>query len=194
MSGYIGTEPTIAAAGYSDWVPLQTVVASYDSNIGFSGMNSDFDEYKFEIVGIHPGTDNVSLKWQCNSAEETGFNEPITSSAARAYLQEDHSGGAVDDRDGENQHNGTAYELVVDNTGGDADQNMCAILTIYAPSSTTYHKHFVLEGTSQMSSDGQKHDWRAGYINTTNAITEVNFKFSSGVIQTGTITMFGLGK
>ena len=42
--GYIGAEPTIATAGYSDWVLLQSADASHDSSVGFTGINSDFDE------------------------------------------------------------------------------------------------------------------------------------------------------
>ena len=69
MPNYIGTGlPDIAAAQYIDWVPIQSQTASGNTSITFTGMNSDFDEYRLEMVGMHPGTDYVSLKWQCNSA------------------------------------------------------------------------------------------------------------------------------
>jgi len=195
MPNYIGTGlPDVAEAHYIDWVPIQKVVCGGESSVTFSGMNSDFDEYKFEMRSIHPGTDNVYLSWQANAVGGDGFNETITSTAYRAYMQEDDSGGSVDYRTGEDQAQGTSFEYVVDNTGGDADQCMTADLVIYAPSNTTFVTHFQLEGTSQMSSDGEKHDMRAGYIHTSSAIDQIQFKFSSGNIDSGTITMFGLSK
>jgi len=191
--GYIGAEPTIATAGYSDWVLLQSVEASHDSSVGFTGINSDFDEYKF-VVNIHPETDNVVLKWQCNAAGQTGFNETITSSALRTYHQEDGSGGAVDDRDGENQHQGTSGEYMADGQGGDADQRVASVLTLYAPSSTMFVKQFDVRTSVAMASDGIKDEIHGGYINTTSAIDEVHFFFSSGYVGAGNVAMYGLGK
>jgi len=150
--GYIGAEPTIATAGYSDWVLLQSVEASHDSSVGFTGINSDFDEYKF-VVNIHPETDNVILHWQCNAVGQTGFNETITSSALRTYHQEDGSGGGVDHRDGENQHQGTSGEYMADGQGGDADQIVASVLTLYQPSNTTFVKQFEVRTSVMMNSD-----------------------------------------
>jgi len=191
--GYIGAEPTIATAGYSDWVLLQSVEASHDSSVGFTGINSDFDEYKF-VVNIHPETDNVILHWQCNAVGQTGFNETITSSALRTYHQEDGSGGGVDHRDGENQHQGTSGEYMADGQGGDADQIVASVLTLYQPSNTTFVKQFEVRTSVMMNSDGIKDEIHGGYINTTSAIDEVHFFFSSGYVGAGNVAMYGLGK
>jgi len=193
MSGYLGVEPTIAVAGYADWIPLQTVTASLDSAIGFSGISTDFDEYRWDFINIHPQTDAAQLLFQVNAAGATGFNESITSTAVRAYQQEDDSGGAVDYRAGEDQANGTAYEIVMEGIDNANDMGGSGSLTIYDPASGTFMKHFVLESNTTLTA-GTKHQLQAGYINITTAIVEVNFKMSSGYIETGTITMFGLGK
>ena len=191
--GYIGAEPTIATAGYSDWVLLQSVEASHDSSVGFTGINSDFDEYKF-VVNIHPETDNVVLKWQCNAAGQTGFNETITSTAVRTYHQEDGTGGSVDYRTGEDQAQGTSGDYMADGQGSDADQIVASVLTLYGPSSTTYVKHFTVRTSVAMASDGIKDEIHGGYINTTSAIDEVHFFFSSGYVGAGNVSMYGLGK
>ena len=39
-----------------------------------------------------------------------------------------------------------------------------------------------------------RHDFMAGYCNTTSAIDGVDFKFSSGNIDSGVIKMYGLSK
>ena len=191
--GYIGAEPTIATAGYSDWVLLQSADASHDSSVGFTGINSDFDEYKF-VLNIHPETDNVVLKWQCNAAGQTGFNESFVSTALRTYHQEDGSGGGLDYRTGEDQAQGTSGEYMADGQGGDADQNVASVLTLYQPWSTTFVKHFQVRTSVMMSSDGIKDELHAGYVNTTSAIDQVKIYFSSGNIDAGTITMYGLSK
>ena len=190
--GYIGAEPTIATAGYSDWVLLQSADASHDSSIGFTGINSDFDEYKF-VVNIQPETDNVVLKWQCNAAGQTGFNESFVSTALRTYHQEDGSGGSVDYRTGEDQV-GTSGDYMADGQGGDADQIVVSVLTLYQPSSTTFVKHFDVRTSVAMASDGIKDEIHGGYINTTSAIDEVHFFFSSGYVGAGNVAMYGLGK
>ena len=190
--GYIGAEPTIATAGYSDWVLLQSADASHDSSVGFTGINSDFDEYKF-VLNIHPETDNVVLKWQCNAAGQTGFNESFVSTALRTYHQEDGSGGGLDYRTGEDQV-GTSGDYMADGQGGDADQRVVSVLTLYQPSSTTFVKHFDVRTSVAMSSNGIKDEIHSGYINTTSAIDEVHFFFSSGYVGAGNVAMYGLGK
>ena len=45
---------------------------------------------------------------------------------------------------------------------------------------------------ANMHSEGAYQPFRGGYINTTSAIDEVQFKFSSGEIQGGKIQMFGV--
>jgi hypothetical protein len=66
-------------------------------------------------------------------------------------------------------------------------------LTLYDPASTTYMKHFTATGSGAVSSNGTRQIYLGGYINTTAAIDEISFKFSSGNIDAGTIHMYGVG-
>ena len=77
--------------------------------------------------------------------------------------------------------------------GNDNDQAMSGILTLYAPSSTTYVKHFTSRSNVSHGSDVEVQWFMAGYINTTNAIDEISFKFHNGNIDAGTIHMYGVG-
>ncbi len=43
-----------------------------------------------------------------------------------------------------------------------------------------------------MNSDGIKHDWRAGYINTDEPIDDIRFAFSAGDIDAGIIKLYGV--
>ena len=191
MGKYVGNKPS---AEYLDWIPLHNVTANVHSEITFTGINNDFDEYKFEFVNIHPQTDSAQLLWQANAAGATGFNENITSTAFRAYQQEDDSGGAVDYRAGEDQKNAdAAYDIIMEGIDNANDMSGSGSLIIYAPASGTFMKHFVVESNTTLTA-GTKHQIQAGYINTTTAIDQINFKMSSGAIDAGTITMFGLAK
>ena len=162
-----------------------------------SGLTSSYKAYEIHIIGVHSanGASGANLKWQCNAetgSNTTGYDQIIQSTAVRAYHQEDGTGGEVGYRTGEDQANGTAYEFVCDNTGGDADQTVCAILKIFDPASDVYVKQFILQGVSQMNSDGIKHDWRAGYINAEEPIDDIRFAFSAGDIDAGIIKLYGV--
>ena len=45
---------------------------------------------------------------------------------------------------------------------------------------------------SMAGGGGSDHDMVAGYFNTTSAITGIQFKFSAGVIESGTIKLYGI--
>ena len=65
---------------------------------------------------------------------------------------------------------------------------------IYNPSDTTFIKNFVSQFTHdhEASSVFCMNSFSAGYINTTSAIDDIQFKFSSGQIQGGVIQAFGV--
>ena len=198
MPNYIGTGlPDIAAAQYIDWVPIQSQTASGNTSITFTGMNSDFDEYKFEFVNLHPATQHVSPQFQVNapgSGAAANFNETITSTSFYTIHGEDGSGGDLAYHTSYDQGQGTAYQTIAIGGGNANDESSSGILTLYAPSSTTYVKHFIAQGTVCHHADKTITTYAAGYINTTSAIDEINFKFSSGNTDAGTIYMYGLSK
>jgi len=162
-----------------------------------SGIDSTYPVYEFHFVNLHPATNNVNFTFQVNAhdgtSQLTGFNETITSSAFRSYLKEDGTGGAIGYDSNSDQSQGNAYQRILSTgTGSDNDQCVSGVLTLYAPSSTVYVKHFASVGNGTDHGDWSVMMNAAGYINTTNAITQISFKFDSGDIQAGTIKMFGV--
>ena len=173
---------------------LATQTASASSSLSFtSGIDSTYDSYEFVFTNMHPATNNVNFTFQVNAAGQSGFNETITSSTFRAYLKEDGTGGALGYDSGSDQAQGTGYQRILSTgTGSDNDQCVSGKLTLFAPSSTTYVKHFVADGNGTDHGDWSVTMKTGGYINTTSAIDEIDFKFSSGNIDAGTIKMFGV--
>ena len=66
-------------------------------------------------------------------------------------------------------------------------------MTLYAPSSTTYVKHFTLDTQNVNGGNWSARQLIAGYVNTTSAVDAMQFSFHSGNIDSGTIHMYGVG-
>ena len=71
---------------------------------------------------------------------------------------------------------------------------MSGELHLYSPASTTYAKQFYSRTAEYMGSPRIIDNFVGGYINTTTAITEIDFKFDSGNIDSGTIKLYGISK
>ena len=174
---------------------ISSVTASASATVSFTtGIDATYNEYQFHFVNMHPATDQVDFSFQVNAAGASGFNETITSTAFQTYHAEDNSGAALVYRADDDQAQGTAYQNILSRLVGNAvDEPVSGILTLYAPSSTTYVKHFTAVGNGAYFENYSLSLHTAGYINTTSAIDEISFKFDSGNIDAGTIHMYGVG-
>jgi len=173
---------------------ISTHTASASATIDItSGIDGTYDSYEFHCVNMHPATDAVDLQFQVNAAGASGFNEVMTTTQFEAYHNEAGTSNSLGYRAADDQAQGTAYQSILSReTGNDNDQSVAGVLTLYAPSSTTYVKHFTALGSGYHASDFELSFHTAGYINTTSAIDEISFKFQSGNIDAGTIKMFGV--
>jgi len=171
---------------------ISSQTASASATLDFtSGIDSTYDVYEFHFINMHPGTSS-NFSFQVNAAGQTGFNEVITSSTYRAYHNEVDTSASLQYRTGSDQAQGTAYQTLAESVPTDADQSVSGILRLYAPSDTTYVKHFtgVVFGNFFGAASGTI--YVGGYINTTSAIDEVSFKFASGNIDAGEVRMYGV--
>ena len=173
---------------------LETQTASSSATLSFtSGIDSTYDEYVFKFYDIHPGTDNTSFNFQFNASGGSGYNETITSTTFRTEHDEGDSGTELAYSAGSDQAQGTAVQKVGDSgVGADNDQQISGILHLYAPSNTTFVKHFMGRFCSAAQGDAINDLYVAGYINTTSAIDEVQFAMSSGNIDSGVIKLYGI--
>ena len=65
---------------------------------------------------------------------------------------------------------------------------------LFNPSSATFHKHFTARSVAKDDAPGGAQTWTSGEIATAAAVTGISFKMSSGNIDSGTFTLYGLGK
>ena len=182
---------------------LGTQTASSSATLSFSGINShrsdvlrsSFDVLEFHMVNIHAATDAQSFGFQFNADGASGFNETITSTAFKAEQHEGDAASGMGYNGGEDQAQGTAYQRLTYNQQIDNDEAYSGVLTLYAPSSTTYVKHFVANGNYVHHSGHYSQNlFAAGYVNTTSALDEISFKMESGNIDAGVIKMYGIAK
>ncbi len=173
-------------------VLLSTQTASDSASLSFtSGIDSTYKEYVFEFVDINPATDDVEFSFQGNSVGGSGYNETITSTYFYALHDEADSQTGLTYGTADDQAQGTAFQAVADAIGNGADECCAGELHLFNPSSTTYVKNFYsrvqMYHTGNMSVDR----YAAGYMNTTSAIDEIQFKMSSGNFD-GKIKMYGI--
>jgi hypothetical protein len=171
---------------------LSSQTASSSSSLSFtSGIDSTYDAYEFHFINMYPATSS-NFTFQVNASGQTGFNETITSTFFRAYQLESDAAQGLDYRTSFDQAQGTAYQPISEGVHTDSDSSVSGVLTLYAPSDTTYVKHFSsrlnMMGTSPETVDM----FCSGYINVTSAIDEIDFKFASGNIDAGTVHMYGV--
>ena len=175
---------------------IQKQTASSSASISFtSGIDSTYKEYIFYFNNIHPQTDAVYFQFQVDTGTNTNYNQPITSTQFQAYHTESGSGSGLGYTSADDQANGTAFQRLQQFIDNDNDNSVAGFLHIFNPSSSVFVKHFIGRLHTQQSSGGQVYQnemYPAGYINTTTAITRVQFKMSSGDIDSGDILLFGL--
>ena len=156
-----------------------------------SSIDSTYKEYLFIFTNIHPESNDISFSFQANASGGSGYNETITSTSFFSYHREDDVSG-LSYATGGDQAQGTSFQNISDSIGNANDEAVSGWLRIFHPSDTTFVKHFISCAIANMHSEGAYQPFRGGYINTTSAIDEVQFKFSSGEIQGGKIQMFGV--
>ena len=198
----ISNATTIADAGafsvsLGSKVLLSTTTASSSSTISItSGIDSTYPIYRFEFINIHPATDSSSadaeLLFQVDTGTNTSYNQTITSTYFRGQHTEGGSGGELGYRTSGDQAQGTAFQKLAEGQGADADQSLSGNLTIFSPSSSTFVKHFLSNVTYSHHGNYTMNAFVGGYVNTTTALTRVQFKMTNGNIDSGKIKLYGI--
>ena len=179
-------------------VHIKTLTASSSADLTFHHGTSDviFDStyrtYIFKFINIHPATDGADIVWQCNSVGGSGFNETITSTFRDAYHSEGAAGASNRYLADYDQAQGTAYQFMTNAIGNDNDQCLSGEMYFFSPSSTTFVKHFMHTINTYTGDNYSENQFGAGYVNTTSAIDEIQFKINSGNMDSGKIKLYGI--
>ena len=171
---------------------INTQTASSSSTISFtSGINSTYKEYIFKFINIHQATDIAFLTF--NGSVDTGSNYNVTKTTSffNAYHDEGDSSTGLTYQTGNDLAQSTDFQKLAEG-GSDNDQSISGEMFLFNPSDTTFVKHFISRFNMYSRSDYTQDHYIAGYFNTTSAIDAVQFKMSSGNIDSGTFKMYGV--
>jgi len=175
---------------------ISTQTASGSATIDFtSGIDSTYDSYIFKFIDIHPATNRADFVFQADTGTNTNYNQTITTTYFQAYHTET-DGASLAYNTNHDDAQSTSFSKLSVVQSADADASTSGYLHIFNPSSTTFVKHFIALN-QQMAEDGSAikysiANYKAGYFNTTTALTRFRFKMSSGNIDDGIIKMYGV--
>ena len=182
--------------GLGDLALIKKITASSSASISFVNgassvvLDSTYKEYIFIFNNIHPATDGANFTYQFSIDGGSNYNTTITSTAFNAQITEGNSDAVLAYQAGSDLAQGTGFSPIK-SVGGDNDQSLSGTARLFEPSSTVFVKHFLQRGNVCFT--GRSVDvFHAGYANTTSAVDAIDFKFSSGNIDSGVIKMYGV--
>jgi len=188
-----GTVSSTALAGSLQLLSTQT--ASSSASISFTTqLTSTYDVYCFKYFDVHPATDDVNLQVQFSSDGGSSYGMTKTTTFFYAYNGET-AAPALSYQTSRDLAQSTSAQQIASLIGNDADACAAGEFWLFAPSSTTYVKHFYgtyngYETSTPYSING----YVAGYVNSTSAVNAAQFTMSSGNIDAGTIKLYGISK
>ena len=179
-------------------VLIKEQTASSSSTISFVDGTSDvvldstYPIYVFKFINIHPATNQAHFTFNLSADTGSNYNVTKTTSFFLGTQNEAGTSTSLEYNASFDIAQGTGFTDVQFDVGNDNDQSCAGELWLFNPSSTTYVKHFISRNHSYNASDYADDSFMAGYGNTTSAVDAVQFKFSSGNIDAGTIKLYGI--
>ena len=192
------TATTSAQVGAGAMTLIKSIDASSDNTISFVDgtssvvLDNTYKTYIFKYINVHPTGDGVNLSFQGNVAGGSGYDETITSTYFRAYHLEDDSATSLSYNANADQAQGTGFNRLSSSTGVDNDQSSSGELWLFNPSNTTFVTHFMSRTSTTGDGNESMQQYVSGYFNTTAAIDEIQFKFNSGDMGSGTFNLYGI--
>ena len=182
-----------AAPGAMTLIATNTISSGVSSSSFTSGIDSTYDTYLFKYINLHPASDGVGISF--NLSVDGGSNYNVTKTTTFFESQHSEGGsGSLSYQTGLDIAQGTGYQQICQYIGTDNDQSGSGELYLFSPSSTTFVKHFIARGNAYFANDKTCDNFSAGYGNTTSAVNAIDFKFTSGNIDSGVIKMYGITK
>ena len=189
----ITTLPSGVGGGSMNLISTQT--ASSSSTVSFtSGIDSTYKEYIFKFINIHGSAD---ANFTFNMSVDGGSNYNVTKTTTyfnSAHSEDDSSEAQLEYRTSDDLAQSTNFQILHKSTDSGNDDCGVGYLHLFDPSSTTFVKHFfsVNNYVSSGANGTSKNSYIDGYGNTTSAVNAVQFKMSSGNIDSGIIKLYGI--
>ena len=195
-SGANGFE-TASAGGNVALIKTQTIssgtgTVSFVDGTSSVVLDNTYKEYIFYFNNIHPATDNAKLTFQASTDTGSNYGVTITSTRFYAFHRENDATPELAYDTSEDLAQSTGFQNVTGGIGNGNDEVGNGYIHLFNPSSTTFVKHFIVNANSLHGLDASLNAFTAGYYNSTSAIDAIQFKMSSGNIDAGTISLYGV--
>ena len=177
-----------------------STTTSPTSTVAFTGIDSSYRAYEFHLYNVHSSHgDHPSYGYFSFICNETS----ITSTAHGSQHDESDSAAYVFNRFPNAQYSGQGIQqLLTMSSNAHDEEGVNGILTFFDPAAA-FPTQFISRMTQTSTSTGgiynYAQDFRVfGYVDSTNAVTSVTFRFNNhtgslaGNIDTGVIKMFGV--
>ena len=179
---------------------IKTLTASSSATLSFVDgaasvvLDDTYDSYVFKFINMHPAAD-ASFVFQTSTDTGSSYGVTATTTHFRAYHIEDGAEALFGYLTSYDLAQSTSDVTLAYTNSSDADNGCCGTLTLFNPSSTTFVKHFISDSSTMRnaSPDASIRSVGAGYFNTTSAVDAIQFKMSSGNIDSGVIKLYGIG-
>ena len=182
------------ASGDMNLITTNTISSGVSSSSFTSNIDSTYDTYLFKFISIHGATDNILFTFNLSVDGGSNYNVTKTSTFFTARHREDDSAAILTYQTGSDLAQSTGYKRMFFDSGIASDDASSGELFLFSPSNTTFVKHFIGRFSSTNTTPQNYDNYFAGYGNTTSAVNAIDFKFSSGNIDSGVIKMYGLSK
>ena len=180
-------------SGGLNLITTNTISSGVSSSSFTSNIDSTYDTYMFKFINIHPATDNVDFQVNFRDGG-SDFDATKTTTYFQTEHNEADSDTNLEYRTDKDLAQSTSYQSLLKELGNDNDQSCSGKLFLFSPSNTTFVKHFISEINASLYVNYTRDTFVAGYCNVTAAIDGVDFKMSSGNIDSGVIKMYGITK
>ena len=181
-------------SGSMNLITTNTITSGVSSSSFTSNINSTYDTYVFKFINIHAATLNSQFHFQVSTDGGSSYGVTATTTNFISAHNEAGNSTALAYQTGYDLAQSTSYSLITGENGTENDESSSGILHLFSPSNTTFVKHFISRHQQYTSGDYSYDNHSAGYFNTTSAIDAIQFKMSSGNIDSGIIKMYGLSK
>ena len=183
------------SSGGLNLLATNNITSGVSSSSFTSNIDSTYDTYLFKFINIHNSA-QASFTFQTSTDSGSNYNTTITSTVFNTFHREDGSATSLSYQTGDDQAQGTSFQFLYGSSGTQNDNGNSGEIFLFSPSNTAFVKHFFTNfNFMSYHSPAYTQNYRcAGYFNTTSAIDAIQFKMSSGNIDSGVIKMYGLSK
>ena len=163
-----------------------TNITSGVSQVDFTTLSTDYQDFCWTIQYFHPSADDANLYIRVFTG--TGGSQAVFTNGEYGYAQIGQSNSTLTT----NVTGGQEYMRMSQGIGNQNTEHLNSEVILYDPHNTTFFKT-IRNSSALLTSTGNRAtvDNTCGSFVQTTAVTGLRFYFSSGTIDSGRISMYG---